>query len=244
MAYVVSLRAFEGPLDLLLHLISQAKIDIKDIFVSEITDQYLLSMQGIDALDMDRASEFLVMAALLLEIKSRSLLPKPPPPEDPDGETPEQQLIRRLEEYKLYKESAGKMKEFENAARKAFSKLPEEYPLPPPQIELTGLSLEGLVRAMERIIARRTRQPDEGRVIRSVLRDRYTVEECSYNIQSRLRHGPTLFSDLLSDQVSRDEIITYFMAMLELIRMGRLRVRQEDAYGDILILPAKEDENA
>ena len=244
MAYVVSLQQFEGPLDLLLHLVSQAKIDIKDIFVSEITDQYLESMQGIDELDMDRASEFLVMAALLLEIKSRSLLPKPPPPEDPDAETPEEQLIRRLEEYKLYKESAGKMKEFENAARKAFSKLPEEVPLPPPRFELTGLSLEGLVRAMERIIARRTNQPDEGRVIRSVLRDRYTIEECSFNIQSRLRHGAVLFSELLSGQATRDEIVTYFMAMLELIRMGKLRVQQEDVFGDILMLPAKEVKNA
>ncbi|MCR4707862.1 MAG: segregation/condensation protein A [Clostridiales bacterium] len=244
MAYVVSLSQFEGPLDLLLHLIQQAKIDIKDIFVSEITDQYLESMQGVDELDMDRASEFLVMAALLLEIKSRSMLPKPPPPVDPDELTPEQQLIRRLEEYKLYKESAGKMKEFESAARKAFSKLPEEYPLPPPQIELTGLSLEGLVRAMERIIARRTREPDEGRVIRSVLRDRFTIEECSFNIVSRIRRGAVLFSDLLSDQVTRDEIITYFMAMLELVRMGKLHVRQESAYEDILILPAKGDTNA
>ena len=243
MAYVVTLRQFEGPLDLLLHLIQQAKIDIKDIFVSEITDQYLESIRNIKELDMDRASEFLIMAALLLEIKSRSLLPKLPPTEDPDAETPEQQLIRRLEEYKLYKESAGKMKEFESAALKAFSKLPEEIPLPPPQFELTGLTIEGLMRAMMRIIARRTREPDEGRVIRSVLRDRFTVEECSFNIQSRLRRGPTLFSDLLSDRVTRDEIITYFMAMLELIRMGKLRVRQEEAYDDILMLPAKENGN-
>ena len=244
MAYVVSLRQFEGPLDLLLHLIQQAKIDIKDIFISEITDQYLESMRGLEELDMDRASEFLVMAALLLEIKSRSFLPKPPLPADPEELTPEQLLIRRLEEYKLYKESAGKMKEFEDAARKAFSKLPEEYPLPPPQFELTGLSLEGLVRALERVIARRTREPDEGRVIRSVVRDRFTIEECSFHIQSRLRRGPTLFSDLLSDRVTRDEIITYFMAMLELIRMGKLSVRQDSAYEDILMTPVKEGANA
>ena len=97
---------------------------------------------------------------------------------------------------------------------------------------------------MERIIARRTNQPDEGRVIRSVLRDRYTIEECSFNIQSRLRHGAVLFSELLSGQATRDEIVTYFMAMLELIRMGKLRVQQEDVFGDILMLPSKEVKNA
>ena len=244
MAYVVSLKQFEGPLDLLLHLIQQAKVDIRDIFVSEITDQYLASMQGVGELDADLASEFLVMAALLLEIKSRALLPKPPPPEDPDGETPEQQLIRRLEEYRLYKESAGKMQAFEAAARKAFSKLPEEYPLPPPKVELTGLSVDGLVRALERIIARRSREPDPGRVIRSITRERYTLEMCTVRIGERLREGPALFSELLSGQITRDEIITYFMALLELIREGAVRVRQEGAYEDILMIPAEGESHA
>ena len=104
--YYVSLKQFEGPLDLLLHLITRAKVDIKDIFVSEITEQYLASMGSVDELDMDTASEFLTMAATLLEIKSRALLPRPPEPTEDGEETPEQTLIRRLEEYKLYKESA------------------------------------------------------------------------------------------------------------------------------------------
>ena len=151
--YYVSLKQFEGPLDLLLHLITRAKVDIKDIFVSEITEQYLASMGSVDELDMDTASEFLTMAATLLEIKSRARLPRPPEPTEDGEETPEQTLIRRLEEYKLYKESAGRMKEFEQAAMQVFSKLPEEYPLPPQPVELTGLSLDGLVRALERILA-------------------------------------------------------------------------------------------
>ena len=88
MAYVVSLKQFDGPLDLLLTLISRAKIDICDIFVSEITEQYLASLDGIDELDMDTASEFLTMAATLLEIKSRALLPRPPAPEEEGEETP------------------------------------------------------------------------------------------------------------------------------------------------------------
>ena len=242
MAYVVSLKQFEGPLDLLLHLISKAKVDIKDIFVSEITEQYLASLEGIDELDMDKASEFLTMAATLLEIKSRALLPRPPAPQEEGEETPEQALIRRLEEYRLYKESAGRMKEFEQAAMQVFSKLPEEYPLPPQPVELTGLSLDGLVRALERIIARQTQAEDPGRVFRSITRDRFTIEQCVFNLTSRLRKGPVLFTDMLSDQVTRDEIVSYCMAMLELIKMGRLHARQEHTFDDILILPGRGDE--
>ena len=87
--YYVSLKQFEGPIDLLLHLITRAKVDIKDIFVSEITEQYLASMGSVDELDMDTASEFLTMAATLLEIKSRALLPRPPEPAEDGEETPE-----------------------------------------------------------------------------------------------------------------------------------------------------------
>lgn len=241
MAYIVSLKQFEGPLDLLLHLITRAKVDIKDIFVSEITEQYLASLEGIEELDMDVASEFLTMAATLLEIKSRALLPRPPEPEEEGGETPEQALIRRLEEYKLYKESAGRMKAFEQAAMQVFSKLPEEYPLPPQPVELTGLTLAGLVRALERIIARQTAQDEPGRVFRAITRDKFTIEQCTFNLTRRLRKGPVLFSDMLSDQVTRDEIVSYFMAMLELLKLGRLHAQQERAYDDILIMPGRRD---
>ena len=241
MAVYVSLKQFEGPLDLLLHLISKAKVDIKDIFVSEITEQYLASMQGIDELEMDTASEFLTMAATLLEIKSRALLPRPPAEAEEGEETPEQALIRRLEEYKLYKESAGRMKEFEKAAMQVFSKLPEEYPLPPQPVELTGLSLDGLVRALERIIARQTQVDEPGRVFRSIARDAFTIEQCTFNLTARLKKGPVLFTDMLSDRVTKNEIVSYFMAMLELLKLGKLHAEQEEVYDDILILPGRRD---
>ncbi len=104
MPYIVSLKQFDGPLDLLLTLISNAKVDIQDIFVSQITEQYLESMRLVDELDMDSASEFLQMAATLLEIKSRSMLPKPPKPESEDALTPEEALILQLPEYRHFKE--------------------------------------------------------------------------------------------------------------------------------------------
>ena len=229
--YYVSLKQFEGPLDLLLHLITKAKVDIKAIFVSEITEQYLASMGSVDELDMDTASEFLTMAATLLEIKSRELLPRPPEPTEEGEETPEQALIRRLEE-------------FERAAMQIFSKLPEEYPLPPQAVELTGLSLDGLVRALERILARQTHEDDEpGRVFRSITRDRFSIEQCVFNLTARLKKGPVLFSDMLSDDVTRDEIVSYFLAMLEFLKLGRLHARQDHVFDDILILPGRRDED-
>ena len=122
---VFKLKDFDGPLDLLLTLIGKAQIDIRDIFVSEITDQYLDIVRNAPDLDMDEASDFLVIAATLIEIKSRAMLPKPPKTEEEND--PETELIRRLEEYKRFRETAESMKEFEGAAKRVFTKLPEEY---------------------------------------------------------------------------------------------------------------------
>ena len=138
MPYIVSLKQFDGPLDLLLTLISSAKLDIQDIFVSEITEQYLESMKLVDELDMDSASEFLQMAATLLEIKSRAMLPKPPKPEEEGALSPEEELIRQLTEYKQFKEISARMHQLEEEARALLTKLPEEYPLPPPNIKSRG----------------------------------------------------------------------------------------------------------
>ena len=154
MAYIVSLKQFDGPLDLLLTLISNAKVDIQDIFVSEITEQYLESMRLVDELDMDSASEFLQMAATLLEIKSRAMLPKPPKPENEDELSPEEALIRQLTEYRQFKEASERMHALEEEARALMTKMPEEYPLPPPNVEITGLTLDKLVRAFQRVLER------------------------------------------------------------------------------------------
>ena len=115
------LKDFDGPLDLLLTLIGKAQIDIRDIFVSEITDQYLEIVRNAPDLDMDEASDFLLMAATLLEIKSRAMLPRPPKTEEETD--PETELIRRLEEYKRFRETAEGMKAFEDAAKRVFTSL-------------------------------------------------------------------------------------------------------------------------
>ncbi len=234
MAYIVSLKQFDGPLDLLLTLIGDAKIDIRDIFVSEITEQYLAAMALVDELDMDSASEFLQMAATLVEIKSRAMLPKPPKPEVEGELTPEEKLILQLEEYRRFKEVSQRMHVLEEEARLYITKLPEEYPLPPPNIEITGLTLEKLTRAFLRVLEReRSAAAEELRARREVRRDQFTVAGCMGRIARRLRKGRARFGDLFERGSSRDELVTTFLALLEMIRQGRVHASQEDSYGDI-----------
>lgn len=240
-ALTVQLKQFEGPLDLLLHLISKAKVDICDIFVSEITEQYLASMKDIDELDMDTASEFLTMAATLLEIKSRALLPRMPTPLEEGEESPEQALIRRLQEYKAIKEKAEIMHDIEAEAQTLYSKLPEEYPLPPQNFQLEGLTLDGLVQAFQRLLARVQEEPERLVRAREIHREPYTIQECIFHISARLREGPTHFSELFSGEPTKDEVVTLFLAMLEMLRLGRAHVEQQDVFDDILLLPGRRE---
>ena len=236
MPYIVSLKQFDGPLDLLLTLISNAKIDIQDIFVSEITEQYLETMKLVDELDMDSASEFLQMAATLLEIKSRAMLPKPPKPEDPDELTPEEALIRQLEEYRQFKEVSARMHELEEQARALLTKLPEEYPLPPPTIEITGLTLDKLVKAYRKVLERAARvEAADLLANREIRRDTHTVASCMARISRRIRRGRCSFAELFDAEFTRQEIVTMFMALLELIKLNRVHVTQENAYDEIYL---------
>ncbi|MBQ9264139.1 MAG: segregation/condensation protein A [Clostridia bacterium] len=236
MALTLHLSQFDGPLDMLLFLIGKAKIDIKDIFVSEVTDQYIQSVQSAPDLDMDDASAFIAMAATLLEIKSRSLLPKPKTEEEED---PEQALIRQLEEYQRFKQIAQDMQGFEKAAAQMYQKLPEEYPLPPPTMELTGLTLDGLIAAFARVMARVEEQDEEEpvHVARRIIRDEYTVPRCTAHILKRLKKGPVRFEELFSPSPSRDEVVTLFLALLELLRLGRAGVVQDGIFGDMVLEP-------
>ncbi len=236
MAYIVSLKQFDGPLDLLLTLISNAKVDIQDIFVSEITEQYLESMRLVDELDMDSASEFLQMAATLLEIKSRAMLPKPPKPENEDELSPEEALIRQLTEYRQFKEASERMHALEEEARALMTKMPEEYPLPPPNVEITGLTLDKLVRAFQRVLERaEANERAENMAGREIRRDQFTVSGCMSRIARKLRGGRFAFSELFDDRLSRVELVTMFMALLEMIKLSRVRVEQSAAYAEIYL---------
>ena len=245
MAMTFQLKDFDGPLDLLLFLISKEKIDIKDIFISQITDQYIESVRSAVDLDMDDATDFLVMAATLLEIKSRAMLPKPPKVEE--GEDPEQALIRQLEEYKRFRETADAMKQFERAAAEVFTKLPEDYPLPPQETELVGLTLQGLTEAFLRIWARLP-APDEEQeqnryAPRDIRRDEHTVQECMLTLMKGIRRkGRMRFEEAFSDAPTREEVVTLFLALLELLKLGETHIEQEGIYGDILLLPGRRED--
>ena len=237
----IRLKQFDGPLDLLLHLIGKAKIDLKDIFVSEITEQYIQVVQNAPDFNMDEASEFIVMAALLVEIKSRSILPKPPKGEEED---PEQALIDRLIAYKQFKEGAQSMAEFEKTARQLFGKLPEEYPLPPPSMEIDGLTLGALWEALQRMVERAPKEPREVDFrLRDIRRDNYTVEGCMEVIESRLQLGRLDFETLFSTQPGKEEIVTLFIALLELLKQGKAHVSQEATFDRIVLCPGRRAED-
>ena len=238
MALKLHLQDFSGPLDLLLYMVGKAKIDIKDIFVSQITDQYIHFVQDAQQLDMDDASAFIQMAATLLEIKSRSMLPKPPPPEEDDPQT---LLLRQLEEYAIFKQIALDMQGFEKLAALVYEKLPEEYPLPPASFEISGLTLEGLVAAFQRVLSRTPKEElgNPEALSQHIMRDVHRVPECMLSIVHRLKRGSMSFVALLSQHPSKEEVVTYFLALLELLRLGRIQAAQDDMYGDILLSKGK-----
>lgn len=230
------LSQFDGPLDMLLTMLDKAKLDIRDIFISEITDQYVKAVENDTELDMDEASAFIAVAARLLEIKSYKLLPRPAAPEEED---PEAAFIRQLEEYAQFKEIAVNMQSFERAAALVYNKLPEEYPLPPPSFELTGLTLEGLLNAFARVLTRAPKEdePPEA-AARRIVRDEHTVPMCMAHILRRVRQGSVSFLSLMSETPTREEVVTLFLALLELLRLGKATFTQYGVYGDIGIAAA------
>jgi len=231
------LSQFDGPLDMLLFMLDKAKIDIRDIFISEITDQYIQAVQNSPELDMEEASAFITVAARLLEIKSYKLLPRPPAEEE---ENPEEAFIRQLEEYAAFKQIAQDMQSFEKAAALVYHKLPEEYPLPPPSFEITGLTLEGLINAFARVMARTPKDDEDERAdtTRRIIRDEHTVPMCMANILRRVRKGSASFLSLISETPTREEVVTVFLAMLELLKLGKITCSQEGIYGDISVSAA------
>lgn len=234
MPYTVQLQQFEGPLDLLLHLIEEAEVDVKDIFVSEITAQYLSYMDQLDELDMDTASEFLTMAATLLYIKSRQLLPRPPK-EDDGEEDPETLLIRQLRDYKAFKEASEQLKSLFESARSSHTRLPEDVPLPPKEVELDGATMDGLFAAFLELLERKKDAPE---VIRSqhVNPDRYTVRSQTGRIRSVLQEKSAVtFEELFAPDAERMEIIVTFMALLEMIARGEILLRQKAPFAPIRI---------
>lgn len=238
--YKVQIEKFEGPLDLLLHLIGRARIDIEQIFVSEVTGQYLDYIADIPALSMDRASEFIEMAATLVYIKSRMILPSEPVEED-DEEDPEQELIERLKAYKVYKDASLALKECESAGLDVYYKLPEEISFGEEKWELEQITLDSLCEAYREVLARLPDAKYERVEEVQIQKDLFTVKERTrYIMQTVSRIGSASFFSLFHQSRTRLEVAVTFLALLDLIHKNHVSILQEDCYQDIIITKKSE----
>lgn len=233
MNYHFVLSAFEGPLDLLLHLISQAKIEIKDIFVSEITDQYLTYLESCESMDLNTMSEFLQMAATLVYIKSRSVLPYLRPEDEEDS--PEERLLERLYEYKTHKESAERLRELEESVKGEFAKYPEELLPQNAERAILNADVEGLYAAFLSLMRQARREEEKNRPVSlQIGADRYNVQTQLQVIIARLSIRDRLdFSELFSNEAGKLEIVVTFAALLELLAQNKVGVRQRQLFGNI-----------
>lgn len=243
MGLSVRLTVFEGPLDLLLYLIEKNKIDIYDIPIVMITEQYLDYIKNMQTEDMDIMSEFLVMAATLLDIKCRMLLPKELN-EDGEEEDPRAELVQKLLEYKMYKYMAFELRDRQVDAEKTWYKkpmLPQEvadYQYPIDYEELVGdVTLTKLHEIFKAVMRR---QEDKIDPIRSqfgkIEKDEINLEEKQVYIQEYVKnHKRFSFRSLLEKQGSKMEVIVTFMAVLEMMKQGTITIEQEDTFADIII---------
>ena len=237
--YSTKLDNFEGPLDLLLHLIKEAKIEIKDVFVSQVTEQFLKYMNEVEFLDVDKASEYLNMAATLLEIKSKSILPKIELFDD-NEEDPEQLLIRKLEEYKMFKEVSEKLKGQENVSR--FYKEPDKS-VGDVRVVYSDFNLEGLIDAFSKLLMRVDDKKRQENVLKEIPKEVFTVKDKIEHIRTVLLDRQSVsFFEIFSSYYTRSELITTFQAMLELLKLQYITVEQNGVFDDIT-LNLREDRN-
>ncbi|MDO4555143.1 MAG: segregation/condensation protein A [Lachnospiraceae bacterium] len=235
----VKIPVFEGPLDLLLHLIEKNKLNIYDIPIVEITDQYVAYVEQMEEENLDIISEFLIMAATLIEIKSRMLLPKE---EEEDEEDPREELVRRLLEYKIYKYAAGKLDELKEDATQTFygkEQIPEEVlsyeeKVTPEEVigDLTLKKLNEIFRSVMK------KQSDKIDPIRSnfgkIEKESVRVEEKISSIRKQILGLKNIsFRTLLEIQPTKTQVVVTFLAVLELMKMGLIEVRQKEIHGEI-----------
>ncbi|MDD4954085.1 MAG: segregation/condensation protein A [Candidatus Omnitrophica bacterium] len=239
MSYKIKLDLFEGPLDLLLYLVKKDHLNIYDIPISVVTEQYLEYLNLMQLLDLNIAGEFLVMAATLMEIKSKMLLPAVPSQGDQVEEDPRAELIKRLMEYEKFKEIAENLKTREEDQRQIFKR-------PPGQVDKTrGENKEEYFEAsiFDLISAFSTALKDVPReVFLEVIKDEFTIEDKIHQILHLLLVEQSVqLSVLFSKAKNKIEIIVTFLAILELIRMKEVAIRQKDLFQDIEILRNKDN---
>jgi segregation and condensation protein A len=230
--YKVKLEIFEGPLDLLLFLVKRDEVDIYDISLERITQQYLAFMEAFKMLDLEVAGEFLVMASNLLYLKSRSLLPvdQQPPEEEADEDDPRWELIRQLVEYKKFKEAAASLGEREALQNSIFGRMAESAE-PPVERPLGEVSIFDLINAFNNVLKRIAAKSED---LREIFEENFTVSDKIDLIMKMTGAGvPLKFAELFAGAASRSEIVVTFLALLELVRLKQLRCTQEGPFGEI-----------
>ena len=238
--YKVRLEIFEGPLDLLLYLIKKEELDIYDVSIERITTQYLGYMDTFKMLNIELASEFIVMAANLMYIKSRTLLPVAvqPPEDDAEEDDPRWELIRQLVEYKKFKDAAGFLQVRDAEGAEFFAAAPEmpELTLPDPAAIQVGIF--DLIRAFQKVLKRF----EDVHTLREIVDDRWTVSDKIDHLLAVVPVGGRMkFLELFNEATSRSEVIVTFLAILELMKLHFLQIEQERVLGEIFVLRTEDD---
>jgi segregation and condensation protein A len=248
MLYEIQLPVFEGPFDLLLHLIRHNQVDIYDIPIELITDQYLEYLSRMEQMDLDIASSFIVMAATLLAIKAKMLLPAPPDEEDEEPEDARSELVRDLMEYLSFKEAAQTMDELASQQQQYYARPNEEelyLNLFSDENPLTGKTLDDLRQAFSQVIAKAEQQG----LVMHIEREQITLaDRLEYLHKLIVAHqdGVT-FSTVFASCSSKMAMIVTFLALLELIRQSVVRISQTSSYAEIYLYPgdlSKYDQDA
>jgi len=234
MSYKVKLEIFEGPLDLLLYLIKKEEVNIYDIPIARITKQYLQYFDLMQLLDLKVAGEFLVMASTLMQIKSRMLLPvEEQVPEEEEEEDPRAELVRRLLEYKKFKEAANSLEELEREQAGVFRRRVEPAAFGvSPEEDYFEASLFDLISAFSKILKTIPKKQ-----FLEIIKDEFTVEKKVHDLLHLLVVKPVVyFSKLFEKAKNKAEIIVTFLAVLELIRLKEIQIRQKSSFAEIQII--------
>lgn len=234
MEYKVTINDFEGPMDLLLHLVKSQNIDIIDLNVEEITEQYLGYIKEAEELNLDIASEYLTLAAELIEIKSSSLLPKKEIIEDEYEEDPRERLIQRLIEYQKYKEIIPSLKEMEEERKNYFSKSPNNLKefQDDTNINYGDLNLDILMNAFQKFLERKQ---EEKPLNTKITKKEYSISVRSREIKDVLIRKKRVSFDELFEIVTKDYVVVTFLSILSMAKKGELLITQEDNFSNITL---------
>ncbi len=244
MSYQIKTEVFEGPLDLLLHLIKRMEIDIYDIPMAEITDQYLLYIHTMNELELDHASEYLVMSATLLSIKSKMLLPKNEEVQEeelPYEEDPRTELVEQLIEYKRFKEAAMLFQQKESARSEIFTKPPSDlshFADEIPRVQISGVTIYDMIGAYNKLLRRkRIKQPLSAKVARPKITIQQRMDEL---VNTLKKNGKRQSFSAFFHTSDKEFIIITFLAMLELMKCNAIEVWQSHNFEEIY-LSAREE---